>query len=213
VNLSPEHAAEALRRHRFAFLLAPSHHPAMKAFLPIRRALGVRTIFNILGPLTNPAGAQAQVMGVYAAHLVPMVAEAMALLGTRHAYVVHGTNIGPFGRDGAALAMDELSITGLSEVAEVRAGQVNTGGLSYSDFGIRHASIDMLRGGDAAENAQILRSIFAGEQGPRRDIVQLNAAAVLTAAGVAQHLGHGFQIAGETVDSGAVTELVSRLSS
>src|SRR5580692_5629956 len=123
VGLAPDEAATALRTHRFAFLHAPALHPAMKAVMPVRRALGVRTVFNVLGPLTNPAGARAQVMGVYSAHLVPLVAEAMGLLGVRHAFVVHG-GIGPHDDSGTAAGMDELSISGRSHIAEVRAGDI-----------------------------------------------------------------------------------------
>jgi anthranilate phosphoribosyltransferase len=201
VGLSPEEAAAALRRHRFAFLHAPNHHPALKAVSPVRRALGVRTIFNIVGPLTNPACAQAQVMGVYSAHLVPIVAEAMLLLGVRHAFVVHGAG-----------GLDELSISGFSEVAEVKDGAVAAGLLSFADFGIAPAPLEALRGGDAAENAAILGAVFAGERGPHRDIVLLNAAVVLTVAGVAPNPGRAFQLAAEAIDSGSVSELVRQLS-
>ncbi len=170
VTLSPSAAAEALRRHRFAFLHAPSLHPAMKAVMPVRRALGVRTVFNILGPLTNPAGAQAQVMGVYSAHLVPIVAEAMRQLNVRHAFVVHGA----LSSNGSALAapdssqpdsssdaksrvtlpgLDELSISGPSQLAEVRNTTVTLHQLTPEQVGLRTAPIQALNGGDASTNA------------------------------------------------------------
>ncbi|MCU1321863.1 MAG: anthranilate phosphoribosyltransferase [Acidobacteriaceae bacterium] len=210
VGLDPAQAAEALRRHRFAFLHAPSLHPAMKAVLPVRRALGIRTVFNILGPLTNPAGASAQVMGVYAPHLVPLVAEAMALLGTRHAFVVHGD-------EGDQGGLDELSISGPSLLAEVRTtpGATSTVTLSTiapEEFGLTRAPLESLTGGNAIVNAEILRAIFAGHPGPQRDVVLLNAAAVLVTAGLSPDLAAGIQLAASTIDEGKVTELVADLS-
>ncbi len=202
VNLTPGQAAEALRRHRFAFLLASNHHPAMKAVMPVRKSLTIRTIFNIVGPLTNPAGAQAQVMGVYAANLVPIVAEAMATLGTRHAFVVHG--------DGG---LDELSISGPSEFSEVRESTVRLDTLKPEDVGLAPAPIATLAGGDILANAAILRSIFAGERGPRRDVVLLNAAAVLFTARQSNDLRTGVALAAEAIDSGKVTALVAALTS
>jgi anthranilate phosphoribosyltransferase len=217
VDLSPEAAAEALRRRRFAFLHAPKLHPAMKAVMPVRQALGVRTVFNVLGPLVNPAGAQAQVMGVYSGHLVPVVAEAMKLLGTRHAFVVYGTP-GAAGSDGAG--MDEVSISGFTRIAEVRDGFVTFSQLTPEQVGLPRSPIESLRGGDAAENAAILQSIFAGEAGPRRDIVLLNAALVLITAGLVskspkdphQEIRVGIALAAQAIDSGAVTALIAALA-
>lgn len=206
VDLSPADAATVLRKHRFAFLHAPSLHPAMKAFMPVRHALGVRTIFNVLGPLTNPAGAAAQVMGVYGPHLVPIVAEAMALLGARHAFVVHGDT-------GNGGGLDELSISGPSQIAEIRNGIVTLSTLAPEDVGLQRASIEALRGGDARTNAAILEAIFSGEHGPCRDVVLLNAAAVLVASGLAATLAEGIAEAAKSVDSGAVQALVSALRS
>ena len=205
VDLSPAAAAAALRKHRFAFLHAPAMHPAMKTVMPVRRAIGVRTVFNILGPLTNPAGAAAQVMGVYAPHLVPLVAEAMALLGTRHAFVVHG-NAGSGGG-----GLDELSISGPSQVAEVRDGVVTLSTLTPEDAGLQRASIEALRGGNAATNAAILEAIFSGERSPRRDIVLFNAAAVLVASDLATTFTEGVAKAAQTIDSGAVKSLLAAL--
>ena len=222
IALGPEAATAALRRHGFCFLLAPAHHPAMRAVLPVRRALGVRTIFNVLGPLLNPAGARRQVMGVYAARLVPVVAQAMARLGVRHAFVVHG--------DGG---LDELSLSGASQVAEVD----NTGAeprirlysLTPEDVGLQRAPLSALLGGDlrgadeatgnaAAGNAAILASVLgldgqAPETGPRRDVVLLNTAAVLVAAGVAADLQAGVRRAAGAIDSGEVGRLVQALRS
>lgn len=221
VDLSPHAAAETLRTHNFAFLLAPALHPAMKAVLPVRRALGVRTVFNLIGPLANPAGARAQVMGVYAARLVQVAAEAMVLLGVRHSFVVHG-EIAPGGTDepdaGVPLGMDELSISGQSHLAEVRNGGVTLSRLTPEDVGLHTASIDSLRGGDAAANADILRAIFSGEPGPRRDVVLLNAAAALVAADAVPEgadllsgLKAGIAAAAHAIDSGAVGRLVDDL--
>jgi anthranilate phosphoribosyltransferase len=211
VGLNPPDAAEALRKHRFAFLHAPSLHPAMKAVMPVRKALGVRTIFNLLGPLTNPAGASAQVMGVYAASAVPLVAEAMALLNTRHAFVVHGTVENPEAPDGSIKGLDEISISGPTDIAEVHNGIVTLSTLTPEDAGLTRAPIETLAGGDAATNAAILTAIFAGQPGPRRDIVLLNAAAVLVAADLAPDIPTGVALAAHTIDSGAVTELIVAL--
>ncbi|MDE3104695.1 MAG: anthranilate phosphoribosyltransferase [Acidobacteriota bacterium] len=218
VNLGPLAAAEALRRHRFAFLHAPSLHPTMRAVMPVRRALGVRTLFNIIGPLTNPAGASRQVMGVFAPHLVPLVGEAMAMLGTRRAMVVHGDLTAELPDDSAAsyLGMDELSLSGPSQVAEVftpaRNGtQVRLSTLTPEDAGLVRAPLAALRGGDAGTNAAILTAIFAGQPGPPRDVVVLNAAAVLVTADLAPTLPAAAQLARQAIDSGAVTALVKAL--
>jgi anthranilate phosphoribosyltransferase len=212
VALNAAEAAAALRQHRFAFLHAPTLHPAMKAVMPVRRALGIRTVFNVLGPLTNPAGASAQVMGVYAPHLVPLVAEAMAMLGTRHAFVVHGNNGTADGK-----GLDELSISGPSQLAEVHNGpdvlhQVTLSTITPEDVGLTRASTETLRGGDAHTNAAILTAIFRGERGPRRDIVLLNAAAVLVTADLTPDLPTGVALAARTIDTGAVTELLAALA-
>jgi anthranilate phosphoribosyltransferase len=215
IALTPADGAAALRRHRFAFLHAPALHPAMKAVMPVRRALGIRTIFHLVGPLSNPAGARAQVMGVYSAHLVPIVANAMRLLDVRHAFVVHGAST-----SADEPGIDELSISGPSQIAEVRGDSVTFFSLTPQDVGLTSAPIDALRGGDAATNAAILRAIFAGEPSPRRDVVLLNAAAVLIAAGVVpspdpgsrEALRVGIALAANAIDSGAVTALVAALA-
>jgi len=200
VQLAPEAAAAALRTHGFCFLLAPAHHPALKVVMPVRRALGVRTVFNVLGPLLNPAGARRQVMGVYSARLVPLVAEAMTLLGAQHAMVVCGEN-----------GLDELALSGPSEVAEVRDGQVEQYVVTPEELGLQRAPLSELAGGDAAANAAILTRIFMGESGPPRDVVVLNAAAVLVTAGIASDLHEGVARAVKAIDSGAVQTLVAKL--
>jgi len=205
INLTPELAAQALRTHRFAFLHAPSHHPAMRFVMPIRRALGVRTVFNILGPLTNPAGARAQVMGVYAPHLVPLVAEAMSLLNIQHAFVAYGES-------GDGHGMDEISISGPTHLAQIRNNTVTLTTFTPEQAGLQRATPGQLEGGDAQTNAAILRAIFAGQPGPGRDVVLLNAAAVLVAAGLATDINFGVALAGDTIDRGAVTALVAALA-
>ena len=145
-------------------------------------------------------------MGVYAAHLVPLVAQAMALLDTRHAFVVHGETGAAHSR-----GMDELSISGPSHIAEVRAGHITLSTVTPEDFNLPRASIETLRGGDASTNAAILTAIFAGEPGPRRNVVLLNAAAVLVTAGLAPNIAAGIQLAASTIDRGQVTELVASL--
>ena len=207
VDLSPEAAATAIRIHGFAYLHAPAMHTAIKAVMPVRRALGVRTAFNLLGPLTNPAGAQSQIMGVYAADRVNLIAETMLLLGTRHAFVVHG-----FIDAAQTHGMDELSISGPSLIAEVRDGCITRSSITPEDLGFERAPIAMLQGGDARTNAAILHAIFAGKPGPARDVVVLNAAAVLVTANRAVDLHAGVLLAQQTIDSGFVLRLIETLS-
>ena len=199
----------------------------MKIVMPVRRALGIRTIFHLVGPLSNPAGARAQVLGVYSAHLVPIVAEAMRLLGTRHAFVVHGAT-SPQSASGSARSqgsarghgLDELSISGPSQIAEVRGDSITFLQLTPEQVGLQTASIHSLRGGNAATNAQILRDIFSGELSSRRDVVLLNAAAVLVTAGDVPasisdtHAAFraGIALAAAAIDSGAVAALIATLA-
>lgn len=207
VDLSPSAAVEAIRQHNFAFLHAPSLHSAMKIVMPVRRALGVRTVFNLLGPLANPAGASAQIMGVYSADRVAVVAEAMLLLDTRHAFVAHGS----YGNT-QSCGMDELSISGPSQIAEVRDGAITHRTITPEDFGLTRAPIEALQGGDAHTNAAILTRVFSGEPGPARDVVVFNAAAVLVTASLASDLTSGIALAQSTIDSGAVTALLGSLA-
>ena len=202
IHLSPAEAATALRTHHFAFLLAPSHHPQLKAVMPVRKALGVRSILHILGPLLNPAGAPRQVMGVYQPRLVPLVANAMILLDIQHAMVVHG--------DGN---LDEIALSGPSQIAELRNGTVTEYTISPEDFGLQRAPLAALTGGNASDNALILKRIFTGKPGPPRDIVLLNASAVLVVSGLANNLREGIQLAAGAIDTGAVQSLVSALQS
>jgi len=201
VDLEPEAAVGTLRETGFMYLHAPAMHPAMKHVMPVRKKLGVRTVFNILGPLTNPAGARRQVMGVYAERLVPLVGQALAMLGTEHAFVVHGSD-----------GLDELTITGWSSVAEVVGGEVRLTQVRPEDAGLARSPIEALRGGSAKENGEILRAILQGERSPRRDVVLLNAAAVLVTAGLAGNLRHGAERAAAAIDSGAAMRVLEKLS-
>lgn len=204
IDHTPETAAEAIRRHGFAFLLAPRFHPAMRIVAPVRRALPFRTVFNLLGPMTNPAGARRQVLGVYSAQAVPLVAEALATTGHMiSAMVVHGNGL------------DELTLDGENTVARVQGTDARLYSLHPLEAGIATSSDDLL-GGDAQQNAAILRSIFAGEEfgkpsSPQRDVVLLNAAAVLQTAGIAYDLFECKVLAEHAIDSGAVTRLVEDL--
>ncbi|MGC9198190.1 MAG: anthranilate phosphoribosyltransferase [Acidobacteriaceae bacterium] len=202
IQLGSVESALALRQQRFVFLLAPAHHPQLKTVGPVRKALGVRSVLHILGPLLNPAGARRQVMGVYQSRLVPVVAEAMTFLEMRHAMVVHG--------DGG---LDELAISGPSQIAEVLNGGVREYTIGPEDCGLERAPLTALQGGDAADNALILKDIFAGKKGPPRDVSILNAAAVLVVGGMAKDLPSGVRVAEHTIDSGAVRRLVEALRS
>ena len=210
-QLEPVAAVQMLRQAGFCFLLAPAHHPAMRAVMPVRRALGVRTVLHVLGPLLNPAGARRQVMGVYQARLVPLVAEAMTLLGVRHAMVVHGAGDPGGELPGTVGGIDELSLSGPSLVAEVRDAVVAHYTVTPEQFGLRRAPLSALEGGDAVRNAEILTAIFAGEAGPCRDVVLLNAAAVLVTAGIADDIGAGVALAARALDSGSVARRVEQL--
>jgi anthranilate phosphoribosyltransferase len=182
------------------FLYAPLLHTAMKHVMPTRREMGIRTVFNILGPLTNPAGANAQIIGVYAAALTEPLARVLAELGTIRAFVVHGSD-----------NLDEISNTGESRVSEVREGLVRTFAVRPEDFGMPRASIADLRGGDREQNAQIIRGLLDGESGPRRDIVLMNAAAALVAGGRARDLKEGVALAGQSIDSGEARNKLGQL--
>ena len=201
VALSPEQAVACLRSTGFMFLYAPALHPALKRVQPIRRALGFRTIFNLAGPLTNPAGAPAQVMGVYSGTKVSLVAESMARLGVRHAFVVHGLD-----------GLDELTLTEDSSVAEVKRNNVRLFQFRPEDAGLKRARLSDLVGATTApDNAAVLHRIFEGEYSPRRDIVLLNAAAALVVAGVATDLKEGVERGAEAIDSGRVLQTLSHL--
>ena len=197
---SPERIAHSIDELGFGFMFARAHHPAMRHVASVRQELGIRTVFNILGPLANPAGACDGVFGVYSADLAPTYAEALAELGSRRAFVVHGEG-----------GLDELAPYGRSLVFEVVAGDVREWELDPRDLGIDPAEPEALRGGSAAENAATIRAVFTGERGGRRDAVLLNAAGALVAAGLASDLGEGLGLGGEAIDSGVVTSRLDEL--
>ncbi|HUH16106.1 MAG TPA: anthranilate phosphoribosyltransferase [Gaiellaceae bacterium] len=195
LELPPERIAKSIDELGFGFMFAPSHHPAMRHAAPVRRELAARTVFNVLGPLTNPAGARAQVIGVYARPLVRTIAEVLAQLGARRAFVVHG-----------AYGIDELSPAGTNDVCEVVDGDVRARVVDPLDLGIERCDPADLRGGSPAENARAVHEVFAGADGGRRDAILLNAAGAIAAAGHAEDLREGLGLAREAVDSGAAAE-------
>jgi anthranilate phosphoribosyltransferase len=192
VQLTPDQARAAIDETGVGFLFAPLIHPAMKHVQPVRKALKMRTVFNLLGPLTNPAGAGAQVIGVYADDRVRLVADALNRLGVRRAFVVHGSD-----------GLDEITTTGPTHIAEVRDGEVIEAEVAPGDFGVETSQAEDLAGGEADENALLLERILEGVHGARRDIVVVNAAAALVAAGRADTFIEGAQKASESIDSGA----------
>ncbi len=203
IDLRPEDVAECIDVVGFGFLFAQAHHPAMRHVGPIRQELGIRSVFNLLGPLTNPAGARRQVLGVYAESLVEPIAHVLRKLGTEHAMVVHGAG-----------GLDELTPTGENLVSEVRDGEVRTYTLDPSPLstGPGPGSPDDLRcGGDPAQNAAVILTVFDGERGPRRDAVILNAAAALVVGGVEPEMEPAIDRAVETIDSGAALRKLEEL--
>lgn len=191
IDLPPEISGRCLDEVGFGFFYAPVCHPAMKYAAGPRRELGLRTVFNILGPLCNPAGAKVQVLGVYSPELVTLVAEVLALLGVTRAFVVHGAG-----------GLDEVSPVGECFYAEVKNGTVRCGVLDPLDYGIERCSIEALRGGTAVENAALTRDILEGSPGPKTDSVILNAALALVASGVAEGVAEGLCLSREVLASG-----------
>jgi anthranilate phosphoribosyltransferase len=191
LTLPPARVALCLEQVGIAFLFAPAMHSAMKYAQPARRDLRLRTVFNLLGPLCNPAHASAQVVGVYSAALVEKLAHALLQLGLQRALVVHGSD-----------GLDEITVTGPSTVAEARAGAVRVYEVAPEEFGIARAPMAEILGGNAAVNAAMIRAILAGERSPRRDVVLLNAAAALVAAGRADSLRDAVPLAAYSLDSG-----------
>lgn len=198
--LSPEAVAASIDEVGIGFLYAPHLHPAMKYAIGPRREMGVRTVFNILGPLTNPAGAQVQVLGVYDEALTEMMARVLGSLGSHAAFVVHGAD-----------GLDELSTTGPNRISQLGNEQVRTFTLDPSDLGFPRATISDLRGGSVDENADITRNLLGGARGPRRDVVLLNAAAALVAGGAAAELAEGVSLATGSIDSGAAQAKLDEL--
>ncbi|MFZ5597685.1 MAG: anthranilate phosphoribosyltransferase [Bacillota bacterium] len=192
INLTPAEKEECLERIGIAFLFAPALHGSMKYAAGPRREIGVRTVFNVLGPITNPAGASAQVLGVYSADLVPKIAGVLARLGTKRSFVLHGHG-----------GTDEITTTGPALICDVSGSSITEFSLDPLEYGMKRATLEDLRGGSPDENATIIKNIFKGEKGPRRDAVILNAALALVAAGLAGDFSHGLELAANCIDSGA----------
>jgi anthranilate phosphoribosyltransferase len=197
----PDRIAQSIDELGFGFLFAPSHHPAMRHAAPVRKELATRTVFNVLGPLTNPAGARAQVVGVYSPELVRTIADVLATLGARRAFVVHGAG-----------GIDELSPVGPNLIAEVVEGTVREWTLDpEAELAVPRCDVAELRGGTPAENAAAIRNVFDGADGGRRNAVLLNAAGAIAAAGHATDLREGLELAREAVDSGAAAARLEQL--
>jgi anthranilate phosphoribosyltransferase len=204
VTAEPPIVERCLEEAGIAFFFAPTFHPSMRHAGPTRRELGLRTAFNLLGPLTNPAGARRQLVGVPRPELTELVARSLALLGTERAWVVHGAD-----------GLDEISTGGYTKVSQCRDGEVNTFYLHPTDVGLTKSAPDALRGGNADDNASIARQVLAGERGPQRDVVLLNAAAALLIAGNVTRIQDGLAMAAGVLDNGkaaAVLEELRRLS-
>jgi len=197
----PARIARSIDDLGFGFLFAPTHHPAMRHAAPVRRELATRTVFNVLGPLTNPAGARAQVVGVYSPALVRTIAEVLVRLGARRAFVVHGAG-----------GIDELSPAGPNLVCEVVDGDIRERELDpESELGVPRCSVEELRGGTPEDNARAIREVFAGADGGRRSAILLNAAGAIAAGGHAGDLREGLELAREAVDSGAAATRLDEL--
>jgi anthranilate phosphoribosyltransferase len=201
IDLPFEQYGRAIREIGIGFLFAQAAHTATRHAAPARKLIGVRTVFNLLGPLTNPAGAQSQVLGVFSEDVLDPVAAALAELGVERAFVVHGAG-----------GLDEISLAGETMVAEVRGDAVRRFTVTPEEFGVARAPLEAIRGGTAAENAALIRRILAGEAGPARDIVVINAAAALVAAGVAENFREGAGLASFVISSGAASEKLANLA-
>jgi anthranilate phosphoribosyltransferase len=201
LDLPPERIERSIDELGFGFLFAPAHHPAMRHAAGVRRELAARTVFNVLGPLTNPAGARAQVVGVYSPSLVRTIAEVLARLGARRAFVVHGAH-----------GIDELSPAGPNMVCEVVEGAVFERTIDPIDLGVPRCAPTDLRGGTPAENAELIRDVFAGGNGGRRSAVLLNSAGAIAAGGLADDLREGLALAREALDSGAAAARLEELA-
>jgi anthranilate phosphoribosyltransferase len=200
IDLPFERYGRAIREIGIGFLFAQAAHTATRHATPARKQIGVRTVFNLLGPLTNPAGAQAQVVGVFSAEVIDLVAATLAELGVEHAFVVHGAG-----------GLDEISLVGETIVAEVRDGVVRKFSVIPEEFGVKGAPLEAIRGGTAAENAALIRRILSGEPGAARDIVVINAAAALVAAGVGENFRDAAALASSVLSSGDANETLARL--
>ncbi len=202
IDLSPSQVEACIDEVGIGFLFAPQFHASMKHAAGPRKELGVRTIFNLLGPLTNPASANAQVVGVYARHLTEPIAEVLGRLGLREALVVHGLD-----------RLDEISLCGETQISRLKDGSVDTYLVHPSDLGIKAADRSSISGGDASYNAELIRSVLSGADGPRRDIVLLNAGAAIAVSGLAADLSEGVALAAASIDSGSAAKKLEALIS
>ena len=200
IEASPEKVGQCIDEVGIGFLFAVALHGAMKYAIGPRKELAVRTVFNALGPLTNPAGAKRQLIGVYDSDLTDKVAGVLNELGSQRAFVVHGSD-----------GLDEITLTGPTKLSELNGGQVTTREVCPGDFGLQTVAPEALSGGDAPHNAQILRAVLDGEQGPRRDVVLLNAAAAIAAGGLVGDIAAGIDVARESIDSGKARQALDRL--
>ena len=200
LDVAPATVTLAIREAGVGFMWAPMHHPAMKHWAPVRAELGIRTLFNLLGPICNPASVKRQIVGVFAREWVEPIARVLASLGAEHVWVVHG-------HDG----LDELTTTGSTDVAELKDGKIELFQVMPADAGLATAELSDLKGGDAATNAIAIRDVLSGQRGPFRDIVLLNAAAALIVGGKASNLAHGVELAAHAIDSGAARAALDRL--
>src|SRR5713226_9292520 len=201
IDLPFEQYGRAIREIGIGFLFAQAAHTATRHAAPARKQIGVRTVFNLLGPLTNPAGAQSQVLGVFSEEVIDVVAATLVELGAEHAFVVHGAG-----------GLDEISLAGDTMIAEVRGGAVGRFTVTPEEFGVVRAPLESIRGGTAAENAALIQRILEGEAGPARDVVVVNAAAALVAAGIADSLREGAGLASFVISSGAASEKLASLA-
>jgi anthranilate phosphoribosyltransferase len=200
IEAGPDIVAKCIKEAGIGFIFAPKYHPAMKYVQPVRKSLGFRTVFNILGPLANPAGAQGQVMGVPEIDLMPIVAEAQHLLGVKHAMIVHS--------DG----LDEISTMGTTKIMQLKAGKITESTLNPADYGIKKASLDDLKGSDAKGNAQTVRNLISGkEAGNKKDIVVLNAAAAIIVGGLADDFASAIKIAEKAIETGKAIRHLEKL--
>ena len=200
LDIGPEAVQRCILEIGIGFMYAPLFHNAMKYAITPRKEIGIRTIFNILGPLSNPANATSQVLGVYDARLTETLAHVLKNLGTKRAFVVHGMD-----------TLDEITITGKTRITELKGAKVRTYYIRPEKFGIRRASLEDIKGGDAVENAEIIQSVLKGERSPRRDVVLLNAAASLVVAGKAKDFKAGIRLAAESIDAGHAINKLLRL--
>jgi anthranilate phosphoribosyltransferase len=202
ITMPPDKVSECIQNIGIGFMFAPSLHPAMKYAMGARKALGIRTVFNILGPLCNPAGVNRQLIGIFDGNLTDKIAKVLQRLGSTHAMVVHGNE-----------GLDEISTTDDTNYTELKPdGEIHSGTFSHSDYGFSTTDLESLKGGEPDENARIIRYIFDGETGPRRDIVVINAGAGIMVGGVAKSLAEGIKLAEEVIVSGSAKNVLESLA-